>query len=61
MRGASLAGSDLTGVSFVACKFAGAFGTPRATAGWRVADADFSDAGDASDLGDADDLAAELG
>jgi uncharacterized protein YjbI with pentapeptide repeats len=61
LRGASLVDCDLTGASLLGCTVAGIVGPPRAISGWRVVDADFSDAGNGGDLGDADDLAEELG
>ncbi len=59
-RGADFARRDLSGVTFVACRFAGAHGTPSATTGWIVTQPDFSPAGDGSDLGEASDLLDEL-
>jgi uncharacterized protein YjbI with pentapeptide repeats len=61
LRGADLTGAALSGAIFRACLFAGAHGVPSAVLGWRVEDADFSDAGDGTDLGDASDLLEELG
>jgi uncharacterized protein YjbI with pentapeptide repeats len=60
LRGVDFTGLDLTRARFERCTFAGAFGTPTASEGLSLIDADFSEGADGSVGGDAAKLLAQL-